>query len=106
MKCPDCKTNDLKFFNGRYTLRCRLCTKLHNQKLNKIYFSKKVYKKKEFLPITCKKCLKVFLPYTANQVFCRTPCVTMRYNTENTAERWLIKNEKKEKKCKIKKYGP
>lgn len=91
MLCPDCHQEELKFFNGKFTKRCRFCSlKLHRQIANeKRKKDKAELDKKRLMVKFCENCNKEFETVIAKQKFCYNPCSSKKSSIANGNKLWL-----------------
>lgn len=92
MLCPDCNKEPLKLFNGKFTLRCRFCSrKLHQDRANeKRKKEKEILDKQKLMVKSCQRCGKDFETLMSNQKFCFNPCTTGRRSIAESNGLWNV----------------
>lgn len=51
---------------------------------------------KDWKPLVCEKCKKVFIPYTSTQKYCQEPCTANKKKTIQQANQaWIINKKPK-----------
>jgi hypothetical protein len=82
--CPECKTNNLKIYNGKYSKYCIPCSYKNKRKKTE----KKVYIR------ICKKCKNQFSATNHFQSYCQNPCTSKK----SFKDKWLDEKPKKPRK--------
>jgi ribosomal protein S27E len=86
--CPDCNKNPLKFFHGRWTLRCLVCSRLYHAK---IHAAKKKEKNSmgDNVKSVCRGCNKEYFMKYRDQKYCHSPCDLQYLSIKNSNKYWV-----------------